>query len=331
MKTLFKLTIAGLVVLVALAVGVFGYGYYQVLSFDTETLPARHGQVRTELFLGEGDHQTLIVGLGGSEGGNAWASDRWAEQRRRLNELGYAFLAVGYFGMEGTPADLDRISLDAIHEAARRATDHPRVMDGCYAVVGGSRGAEAALLLGSRFSDVAAVVAIVPSSAVFPALNMAMTTPGFSLGDRPLPFVPVPWRATPELLTGDMRGAFEEMMRDEQAMADAAIPVEFINGPVLFLSATRDEVWPSAEMAEAMMQRLQAAGFRHPAAHIAIEGNHAAPLAHLDRMEAFLSEHVPADGVAGCAGTGDQVASVDGAPGAKTPAPGEAPGTPALQ
>ena len=41
-----------------LAAGVFGYGYYQVLSFDTETLPAHHGQVRTELFLGEGDRQT---------------------------------------------------------------------------------------------------------------------------------------------------------------------------------------------------------------------------------------------------------------------------------
>lgn len=285
------------------ALGVFAYGYYQVIRFDTETLPAHHGQVRTELFLGEGVDQVLIVGLGGSEGGNAWASDYWAERRNRFNELGYAFLAVGYFGMAGTPAELDRISLDAIDAAARRALGHPQVAGNCYAVVGGSRGAEAALLLGSHFSGVGAVVAIVPPSSVFPALNWAMTTPGFTLGDRSLPFVPVPWSATPELLTGDMRGAFEDMMRNEQAMADAAIAVEDIHGPILLLSATRDEVWPSTEMSRTMIERLQARDFSKPAVHVPIEGGHAAPLAHFDRVEAFLTEHFPATGANRCGGS----------------------------
>lgn len=298
--------LAGVLVLAIVAVGI---GYYAIVSFDTETLPAGHGQVRTELFLGEGERQALIVGLGGSEGGNAWASDHWADQRRRLHELGYAVLAVGYFGMEGTPAELDRVSLDAIHSAARRAAEHPRVDDACWAVVGGSRGAEAALLLGSHFRDVGAVVAIVPSSVVFPALTFAMSTPAFSLGDQPLPFVPVPWGATSELVLGDLRGAFEEMMENESAMAEAAIEVEAINGPLLFLSATRDEMWPSAEMAAAMIERLDAAGFRYPAEHIAIEGGHAAPLAHLDRMETFLTQHFPADRADRCNGAGADPAS----------------------
>lgn len=304
MRRLLKVAAWSLAVVVTLIAGAFGYGYYRVLSFDTESLPAHHGEVQAELFLGEGDRQLLVVGLGGSEGGNAWTSDYWAEQRGRLNDLGYALLAVGYFGTDGTPTHLDRISLDAIHAAARRALDHPRVAGDCFAVVGGSRGAEAALLLGSHFSDVAVVIGIVPSSAVFPALTMEGVTPGFSLGDRSLPFVPVPWSATPELLTGDMRGAFEKMMRDEQAMADAAIEVEAINGPVLFLSATRDEVWPSAEMSEAMMARLQDRRFPHHAVHIPIEGGHAAPLAHLDRVEAFLTEHFPADGLDRCRASG---------------------------
>lgn len=29
------------------------------------------------LYLGESENQPLVVGLGGSEGGNAWASDHW--------------------------------------------------------------------------------------------------------------------------------------------------------------------------------------------------------------------------------------------------------------
>ena len=85
------------------------------------------------------------------------------------------------------------------------------------------------------------MVAIVPGSAVFPALTDAMVTPGFSLHNKPLPFVPMPWSATPDLLTGNLRGAFESMMRNTSAMDAAAIPVERINGPVYFVSASQDE------------------------------------------------------------------------------------------
>ena len=238
--------------------------------------------------------QPLIVGLGGSEGGNAWASDHWKAQRDRFINQGYAFLAIGYFGMEGTPEHLDRISLDAIRDAAVEAVAHPDVADDCFAVIGGSRGAEAALLLGSHFPEVTAVVAIVPGNAVFPALNYAMTTAGFSLAGEPLAFVPVPWGAAPELLMGDLHGAFEDMRANRDAVAQAVIAVERINGPVLFVSATRDEMWASTEMSEAMMQRLDAHGFPHAAQHIAIEGGHSAPFEHFDRIEAFLADHYPA-------------------------------------
>jgi hypothetical protein len=37
-------------------------------------------------------------------------------------------------------------------------------------------------------------------------------------------------------------------------------------------------MWPSTEMSEAMMQDLKANKFPHAYKHIAIEGNHSAPL-----------------------------------------------------
>lgn len=103
--------------------------------------------------------------------------------------------------------------------------------------------------------------------------------------------MPVPWSTTWDLLTGNLRGAFETMMRDAGAMQRAAIPVERMRGPVLFVSATRDEVWPSAEMAQAMMRRLQAHGFPHVAEHVAVDGGHAEPLDEFPRIEAFLARH----------------------------------------
>ena len=44
-------------------------------------LPENYGQVQPILYLGEGEKQPLVVGLGGSEGGNPWASDRWKPTR----------------------------------------------------------------------------------------------------------------------------------------------------------------------------------------------------------------------------------------------------------
>ena len=279
----------GIVVVLALSLG--AWMWWVVARFDTETLPARHGGVDVALFAREGGKRPLLVGLGGSEGGNPWASDRWRSQRDRLLDQGYAMLALGYFGTPNSPQHLDRISLDGVHAAIMAAARDPRVDSRCIAVIGGSRGGELALLLASHFPEIRAVVAIVPGSAVFPALTDAMTTAGFSLHDQPLPYVPMTWGATPDLLVGNLRGAFETLMRDEAAMARAAIPVERIAGPVLFVSASRDEAWPSREMSDAMMQRLKARGFRHHAEHLVVQGGHAEPLDEFPKMEAFLDTH----------------------------------------
>lgn len=275
----------GLVLLLAV------YMWWVVESFDTKTFPPGHGHVDVELFARDGGKRPLLVGLGGSEGGNAWASARWKPQRDRFLDQGYALLALGYFGTPNSPEKLDRISLDGVHAAIMHAAQDPRVDGRCIALIGGSRGAELALLLASHYPDIKAVVAIVPGSAVFPALTDAMTTPGFSLHDKSLPFVPMTWGATPDLLVGNLRGAFETIMQDEAAMQRAAIAVEKINGPVQFVSASRDEMWPSKDMSDAMMQRLKAKGFRHPAEHLVVQGGHGEPLDEFPKMETFLQRH----------------------------------------
>ena len=279
---------------VGLALLLAGYMWWVVARFDTRTLPPRHGQVDVELFAREGGKRPLLVGLGGGEGGNAWASERWTPQRERFLDQGYALLALGYFGTPNSPEKLDRISLDGVHAAILKAAQDPRVDGRCIAIVGGSRGAELALLLASHYPDIEAVVAIVPGSAVFPSLTDAMTTPGFSLNDQSLPFVPMTWGATPDLLVGNLRGAFETIMRDEEAMQRAAIAVEKINGPVQFVSASRDEMWPSKEMADAMMLRLKANGFLHHSEHLVVQGGHGEPLDEFPKMEAFLQRHFQA-------------------------------------
>ena len=270
----------------------FVYMYYVVESFDTVTLPTNHGQVKTELFLSGGTGQPLVVGLGGAEGGNGWAGPHGAKQRELLKKNGYAFLSVAYFGEDGTPATLDRIAIEGVHQAVMAASKNSQINQSCIAVMGVSRGGELALLLASHYSEYKSVIGIVPGSSVFAAINDAMTTPGFSHHGESLPFVPVPWSATPQLLSGDLRGAFEKMMLNTDAMEAAAIKVENISGPVLLISGTQDEQWPSMEMSESLMIRLEESGFPYAKFHIPLEGGHNEHHDNFDKVILFLDQHL---------------------------------------
>ena len=284
----------------ALIVLMAGFYTYLVMSFDDQNMPENHGMVNVELFVGEGENQPLIVGLGGSEGGNAWASDFWKDQRDEFISQGYSFLAVAYFGEKGVPNNLDRIALDGVHRAIVEASKNPKINDKCIALIGGSKGAELSLLLASHYPDIKTVVAVVPGNAVYPALTIAMNTPSFSLNGKNLPFVPLPSSATFPLIKGDLRAVWVEMLKDQKAVDKASIPVENINGPIFFLSATEDEAWPSSEMSVSMVQRLKENDFPHYFDHVAIEGNHASPLDHFDKIEKFLAANFLNESSSGC-------------------------------
>lgn len=295
-KTL-KWTAAVALSLVALTLALY---VFAVWSFDTETLPENYGRMGSVLFAGDRENQPLIVGLGGAEGGNAWVRPRFRPIRDRFLEQGYAFLALAYFGGRDTASGLDRISVEGVHAAIMEAARDPRINRDCIAVIGGSKGGELALLLASHYRDIKAVVGIVPGHAVFPAHTIAMNTPSFAHNGEPLPFVPVPWKAVPALIKRDLRGAYEAMLSDEEAVEKAAIAVENINGPLLLLSATRDEFWPSMEMSEAIVARLRSNDFRFAVEHVPVEGNHEAPQQRLDLVDAFLEENVLRQSAAGC-------------------------------
>ncbi len=260
-------------------------------SFAQLVLNTPH--VNSILYLGKGQNQPLIVGLGGSEGGNAWASDYWKKTRDQFIEKGYAFLAIGYFGAKGTPDTLERISIENIHAAITEAAGNQLIDKKKIAIVGGSRGADLGLLLGSYYKDISCVVGIVASHVSFPGNTNHFTSSTWTYQGHELPFVPVNEEAVPFLLKRDLRGAFETMLKDSIAEAKALIKVEKINGPVLLISATRDEICPSTPMSEKMMQRLESKKFGFYKEHIAIEGGHAEPLKHFDMVFAFLEKWFP--------------------------------------
>jgi uncharacterized protein len=217
----FSLWTAAAVLLLGLLAVV--YVVYVVYSFDTETLPERHGQVDSQLYAPAGPARPLLVGLGGAEGGNGWTRKRWLAQRERFAAQGYAFLALGYFGLPNTPEKLDRIALDGVHRAIRQAQSDPAVSELCVILIGGSKGAELALTLAAHYPDIAAVVALAPGDTVFPAHTDAMNTSSWSIDGQPLPFAPIPWSATLDLISGNLLAVMDSALAGDQAAA-AQIP-----------------------------------------------------------------------------------------------------------
>lgn len=247
----------------------------------------------TVLYLGEGKGQPLLVGLGGSEGGNAWTSDRWKPVRDSFIAKGYAFVAIGYFAAKGTPVALDQIAIEDVHNAILAATKNKNVDGSRIAIIGGSRGGDLALLLGSYYPDINCVVGIVSSHAVFPGHTLHFKSSCWTYAGKELPYIPLNKEAVPSLMKRDLRGAFDMMLKDTAAEAKALIPVEKIQGPVLLLSATQDEICPSTPMGEKMMARFKAYRFKYPFEHIAVTGSHAAPLKDFSPVFAFLQKNFP--------------------------------------
>ncbi len=223
-----------------------------------------------------GPHPTVIW-LGGSEGG---LSEGYAAL---LASRGYAALALAYFGIDPLPPELVEIPLEYFAEAIAWLKTQPAVDPNRIAVMGGSKGAELALLLGAMHpADIKAVVAYKPSAVVGMGLyrNPQSYSQGpkssWSLDGQGLPFVAGGF--TIELLKymvgqpAALRSSYEEGLKDPAAVAAATIPVERIRGPVLLISGTDDQLWPSAEMGDMVMARLKAHNHPYPYEHLKYEG-----------------------------------------------------------
>jgi dienelactone hydrolase len=214
----------------------------------------------------EGRHPLVIV-LSGSDGGIASAS--WYGEP--LASLGYAALALAYFAMDGLPRDLVEIPLEYFKRAIDWARAHPAIDGERIAVMGHSRGSEAALLAAAAYRDIRLVVANAPSHVSWagihpvPATNVAAWT----RNGEDVPFLSL---ARPPRPGESFRVVFEESLRDAgSASSDADIPVERINGPILFVSGADDQVWPCATMADLAVARLRRHAFAFAVEHAKYE------------------------------------------------------------
>ena len=255
------------------------------------TLPRDHGVVDYKLFLSAEEERPLVVAFGGSEGGIVYAGKETQDLRDSILNLGYHFLAVGYFGTPNTPKELDRISLDAIYDTIYSVSQHAMIDNNRIAVFGGSRGGELVLNLASRFSEIDAVIAIAPSNVSLPSRFGWGETSSWTFKQEEIPYISATDESIEFIQNGDFFKGFSMMLENQQNPSEAEIKVERINAPILLISASRDEVWPSTLMCNRMIKRLEESDFQHFHEHIVLKGSHTT--FDYDVIKEFLNRHFP--------------------------------------
>ena len=192
---------------------------------------------------------------------------------------GYSTLAMSYYGGEGQKKGMRAIPLDQFQAACDEMKRMGFKRIGIY---GNSKGAGMALLAASVVPDISLVI----SASSFGHIMQGTGRPGedtckamVSFNGRDFPYV-----KKERLLSAFFKRCVREhnikllYFFDEwdiKGTAENEIPVERINGDILFLSSTHDESVPAKRDAELLVKRLQRSGFKHGFRHINSEmGSH---------------------------------------------------------
>jgi pimeloyl-ACP methyl ester carboxylesterase len=205
-----------------------------------------------------GDGPTGVLVLSGSSG---------RVETARCDVLaGLGATAASYRWFGGT---VDQVPLESFEQPL--ATLHERCDR--LVVIGTSRGAEAALLLGAQHPEIDAVVAISAPDVVWAALSQDRPQrSSFTRGGEQLSFVPYDDDWEPDTDPVEFVGMYEQSLETYADRVPAArIPVERITGEVLLVAGGDDRLWPSCDFAERIVERRDAAGLRtglvsHPGA-----------------------------------------------------------------
>lgn len=205
----------------------------------------------------------VLIFVGGSDG----TYDLPKIVARAYADAGMTGLALAYWNHPGLPQAISHVPLEYVGRAATRlrVLGYQRV--GMWGI---SMGSLLALLCGAYLPElVSCVIAVSPGDVCTQAMTRGKVLPGsaFSFRGKDLPWMPPDYhkgRVVRDFIRGGSLSMRSCYVHKDQAPADAFIPVEKIEGPVLLQTPESDSMWPSRESCDAMMARLDAAGFAYP-------------------------------------------------------------------
>lgn len=124
-----------------------------------------------------------IILLTGSGGGDI----KWLAKVIASN--GFSVLTLPYFNFPGLPDELVNIPVEYFDKAVKWMKNQKRVKNGNIGLIGGSRGGELVLLLGSMFDEFDAIVAWSPAAHLWMGENYMELVPSWTYEGKGLPYL----------------------------------------------------------------------------------------------------------------------------------------------
>lgn len=217
------------------------------------------GGLLANYFPAEGvDKNPAVLLLGGSEGG---LGKDVRDQALLLQKEGYHTLQLAYHNAPGKSAKLENIPLEEFYRGLDWLKRQPGVDGKRLAIVGYSKGAEAGLLVATRYPDIRVAVLGMPSSVVWDGMSgfnylFGSFSSSWSEKGKSLPHLA--YKGFPNE-TG-LLPVFVNGLKRLDSNSSAIIPVEKFKGKLLLVCGQQDTVWPSCTMADQVADRSASLG-----------------------------------------------------------------------
>jgi pimeloyl-ACP methyl ester carboxylesterase len=169
------------------------------------------------------------------------------------------------------------IPIERVERGLRWLARHPlaAAQDGRVGIIAVSRGAELALLVASTYPElVGPVVAYTPSPVVWPGIDYTaagnVVRASWTYRGRPLTTMRYVPGVLPMVSQKGMAlaGISDRALDEEAVVAQAAIPLERVTGPLLLISGGDDQVWPAARMCRMAVERMRRHGRERDVEHL---------------------------------------------------------------
>lgn len=222
---------------------------------------------------GTGPHPAVLL-LGGSQGG--LAKDIRVQALLLQNE-GFSVLQLAYHNAPGKPAKLKNIPLEDFYRELDWLKKQPAVDPARLGIVGYSKGAEAGLLVATRYPGIRAVALGMPSSVVGDGMSgenymLGSFSSSWSEKGEPVPHLAYKGRPDDRGLMAVFEGGLEHLDENPAAI----IPVEKYKGKLLLVCGKAEKLWPSCPMTDQIARRAARQGAAPPVVLRYEDAGHAA-------------------------------------------------------
>jgi uncharacterized protein len=213
----------------------------------------RSKELYADLHVNEG--KPLVVIIGGSRAGIWSIAPSFLDYLKRH----YSVLLLAYFGVDGLPKKLKQVPLEYFIRGIEKVRALLKLKDQEVAIIGNSKGGEAALLI-SEYVNPRAVIACVPSCYVWQGIpkdvfDMMFPRSSWTCQGKPLPFIRMRYdrKILRDIRNKVFRSCYQKSM-DANIDPKVRIDLSRYRGKLLLLSSDVDTYWPSKEMCEILVR-----------------------------------------------------------------------------